>query len=170
MRPRTVGRRLALQYLFMEDLCGGDAEAPDAFFRTQRAALAEENSRDGEPEADVFERPDPYREDAEEFALSLIDAVRSRRADMDRDIAGAASNWSLERIGPVERNVIRVALAELTLGETPPGVVIDEAVELAKRFGDRDSGSFVNGVVDRLAGGRGAKGGSAAREGHGADG
>jgi N utilization substance protein B len=149
----------------MEDLSGGDVEEPDAFFRMQRAALADENRREGDPDAEVFDSPDSYREEAEEFALSLIHAVHERREEIDGDISRAASNWSLERIGPIERNAIRVALAEFARGETPTGVVIDEAVELAKRFGDRDSGSFVNGVVDRLAGGRGGKGRTPGGEG-----
>ncbi|MDR0363160.1 MAG: transcription antitermination factor NusB [Planctomycetota bacterium] len=155
MRPRTAGRRLALQYLFMEDLAGSGVERPESFFRMQREAVRDGSRRDADPDERFFDKPDLYREEAEDFALSLIDAVRGARDEIDSRISHAASNWSLDRIGPIERNVIRMALAELFLGDTPSGVVMDEAIELAKRFGDRESGAFVNGVIDRLAGGRG---------------
>lgn len=148
MRPRSIGRRLAFQYLFMADLQRfEEVEGPYDFFRTQRAA-----ARDADDDASgfAFDDPDPRRDEAESFAFGLIEAVRGRRTDIDAAIGRAAHNWSVARMGPVERNVIRLAAAELLLGDTPPGVVMDEAVELAKRFGDRESGAFVNGIVDRL--------------------
>lgn len=156
MRPRTIGRRLALQYMFMADLHRYEAvESPSQFFAMQRDAV-----RDASPAADGdefrFDEPDPHRDEAEEFALELICAVQGRREEIDADIERAAKNWTLSRMGAIERNVIRIAAAEMDLGATPASVVMDEAVELAKRFGDKDSGAFVNGIVDRLGGGRGA--------------
>ena len=150
MRPRSIGRRLAFQYLFMADLQRYEGvEGPYDFFRTQRAA-----SRDADDDAPAgafaFDDPDPRRDEAESFAFSLIESTRKRMLDIDAAIGRAAHNWSVARMGPVERNIIRLAAVELALGDTPPGVVMDEAIELAKRFGGRESGAFVNGVVDRI--------------------
>lgn len=148
MRPRCIGRRLAFQYLFMADLQGYEnVESPFDFFRSQREAAVGESDEPGFK----FDDPDPRRDEAEMFANALIDAALKSRADIDARIGKAADNWTVARMGTVERNVIRLALAELDLGGTPPGVVADEAVELAKRFGDKESGAFVNGVVDRAA-------------------
>jgi len=71
--------------------------------------------------------------------------------EFDRRVAEAAEHWRLERVGVVERNVLRLALAELAEGATPPRVVIDEAVKLAHWFAGPKAPAFVNGVLDRLA-------------------
>ncbi len=76
--------------------------------------------------------------------------VRNRRA-VDEDLADVTANWRLERLGTIERCVLRLAAAELRLGETPPKVVIQEAVRLAERYGSAQSARFVNGIVDALA-------------------
>lgn len=150
MRPRSIGRRLALQYLFMADLNRfADVESPSDFFRTQRDAARDNTAPVGEG-GFVFDEDDPYQDEAEAFAAKLIREVEAKREAIDAAIETAAKNWSIARMGVVERNVIRIAAAELGLGESPRGVVLDEAVELAKRFGDKDSGAFVNGVADRL--------------------
>lgn len=147
MRPRSAGRRLALQYLFMADMHRfSDVETPDEFFHSQRMA-AKENASGEEA---MFDMDDPHRDDAEEFARVLIRAVRTDKDAIDAAIEQAAKNWSISRMGAIERNVIRIAAAELRLGVSPRGVVMDEAVELAKRFGDKESGAFVNGIADRL--------------------
>jgi N utilization substance protein B len=149
MRPRSIGRRLALQYLFMADMNRFDGvETPGEFFATQRAAVRD-NSRD-EEDGMAFDIDDPYQDEAEEFALAIIGEVGRSRDAIDGEIEKAARNWSIARMGAIERNVIRIAAAELRLGDTPRGVVMDEAVELAKRFGDKESGSFVNGIADKL--------------------
>ena len=70
---------------------------------------------------------------------------------MDRELADVTTNWRLERLGVIERCVLRLAAAELRRGETPPKVVIQEAVHLAERYGSAQSARFVNGVVDALA-------------------
>lgn len=70
---------------------------------------------------------------------------------LDGELADVTTNWRLERIGAVERCVLRMAAAELTIGETPPRVVIQEAVTLAERYGSAASAKFVNGVLDALA-------------------
>lgn len=151
MRPRSVGRRLALQYLFMADMNHYvNVESPGDFFRTQRRAVLD-NAGDGENENFVFDRDDPHQDEAEAFALRLIREVRDNQDEIDANIEKAASNWSISRMGVIERNTIRIAAAEVRLDESPRGVILDEAVELAKRFGDKESGAFVNGIADRLA-------------------
>lgn len=81
----------------------------------------------------------------------LVRLVASRRADIDAQLAGVTTNWRMERIGAVERCVLRLAAAELTIGDTPPKVVIQESVTLAERYGSASSAKFVNGVLDALA-------------------
>ena len=77
--------------------------------------------------------------------------VAHHQRDLDAQLAEVTTNWRLERIGAVERCVLRMAAAELSIGETPPRVVIQEAVTLAERFGSAQSARFVNGVLDALA-------------------
>jgi transcription antitermination protein NusB len=86
-----------------------------------------------------------------EIAAPLVRTVSSRQSALDSDIAELASNWRLERMGAVERAVLRLATAELVRGETPPRVAIQEAVHLAERFGSPESARFVNGVLDAFA-------------------
>jgi len=87
----------------------------------------------------------------EERALALAHDVMSRRADLDQRIERAADRWRIERLGVVDRNLLRLAAGELLGGVTPPKVVIDEAIRLARWFGGGQSPSFVNGVLDRIA-------------------
>ncbi len=70
---------------------------------------------------------------------------------LDRAITGAADNWRLDRIGAIERNILRLGIHELRAGMTPPKVVIDEAVRLAHWFGGPRTPAFINGVLDRVA-------------------
>ena len=81
----------------------------------------------------------------------LVRTLVASRAAIDAELAEVTTNWRLERLGAVERSVLRLAAAELTRGETPPRVVIQEAVRLAERYGSAQSARFVNGVVDALA-------------------
>jgi transcription antitermination protein NusB len=81
----------------------------------------------------------------------IVRLVAQQQAALDAELADVTTNWRLERIGAVERCVLRMAAAELTIGETPPRVVIQESVTLAERFGSAQSAKFVNGVLDALA-------------------
>ena len=85
-----------------------------------------------------------------EFAESLISGVRRNRRELDALLSRLASNWSLERMAATDRNVMRLGAYELLYTETPGAVIINEAVDLARRFGTRQSSQFVNGVLDRL--------------------
>ena len=84
-------------------------------------------------------------------ASPIVKLVAGRQQEIDRQLADVTTNWRLERIGAVERCVLRLAAAELTIGETPPKVIIQESVTLAERFGSAASAKFVNGVLDALA-------------------
>ena len=81
----------------------------------------------------------------------IVRLVAQRQRELDLELAEVTTNWRLERIGAVERCVLRMAAAELTIGVTPPKVVIQEGVTLAERYGSAQSARFVNGVLDALA-------------------
>jgi transcription antitermination protein NusB len=92
-----------------------------------------------------------------DFAIQLVDGVIKNMPEIDEVIKQYAEGWDLDRMPRVDRNVLRMAIYELFLTDTPPGVTIDEAVELAKSFSTVDSGKFVNGLLgtvnrDREAG------------------
>lgn len=89
----------------------------------------------------------PALEEAERMAQGVIDQA----ASLDGIASAAADNWRVERLGAVERNVLRLAIFELTTGAAPPKVVINEAIQLAHWFGGRKSPGFINGVLDRVA-------------------
>jgi transcription antitermination protein NusB len=89
--------------------------------------------------------------DEREFASGLLRVIVSEGAALDEELAEVTTNWRLERIGAIERCVLRLGAAELHEGLTPPRVVLQEAVRLAERFGSEQSARFVNGVLDALA-------------------
>ncbi len=84
-------------------------------------------------------------------ASKLVGMVVDRGAQLDADLAEVTANWRLERLGAIERSVLRLAAAELARGETPVRVVLQEAVRLAERYGTERSARFVNGVLDAYA-------------------
>ena len=89
--------------------------------------------------------------DEREFASNLLRVVSADGPLLDAELGAVTTNWRLERVGVIERCVLRLAAAELREGVTPPRVVIQEAVRLAERFGSEQSAGFVNGVLDALA-------------------
>jgi len=129
LRLETRARARALQLLYACELTGSDAEG--ALTGLARLTGPEPRVLDG--------------------AEALATAILAEQEALDRVIAGAADNWRVERIGVVERNILRLGIHELRLGETPPKVVIDEAVRLAQWFGGPKTPAFVNGVLDRVA-------------------
>ena len=84
-------------------------------------------------------------------AAPIVRIVANQRRELDGQLAEVTTNWRMERIGAVERCVLRMAAAELTIGDTPPKVIIQESVTLAERYGSAQSARFVNGVLDALA-------------------
>ena len=92
-----------------------------------------------------------YEGDVDEFARDLAESVAARVEDLDRRITGASEGWTADRLGAVERTILRIGVYELDRGAVPPEVVIDEAVTLAKRYASDDAGRLVNGILGRLA-------------------
>ncbi len=138
--PRRASRRrsreAALQVLYALDLTAGAAEGGVSDAEAAFAAAG-----------DHFELP----EGARAFAKELVNGVRDRLEQLDREIARSATHWRVERMAAVDRNLLRLATFEMRHIGTPPSVVIDEAVELARRFGSERSPAFVNGVLDGVA-------------------
>ncbi len=132
--PRRQAREAALQVLYALDAAKG--HAPDAVSAALRDYWLH------------LEGPAPGRP----YGDAIVGGVVERWDALDEVIRGASVNWRLERMARVDRNVLRVAAWEILHGdEVPVEVAIDEAVELAKRFGSEDSPAFVNGILDRLA-------------------
>jgi N utilization substance protein B len=132
---RHRGREVALQVLYAIDLAGRGSTplAPvDASFEGVR---------------EHFEVPAV----AADFARGLVEGVVAHRVELDEIIAAHARNWRVSRMAVVDRNVLRLAVHELRDTDTPAAVVIDEAVDLARRFGADASPGFVNGVLDAIA-------------------
>jgi N utilization substance protein B len=132
IRTETRARALALQLLYVWDVPGSQDAVPEAAWGRVLTLLR--------PGAVVEER-----------ALALAHAVVGGRPALDAGISRAADRWRIERLGVVDRNVLRLAAHEIGAGATPPKVAIDEAVRLARWFGGEKSPAFVNGVLDRLA-------------------
>jgi N utilization substance protein B len=101
----------------------------------------------------VGERLDDLRPfDAQDFARALVAAAAEHADQVDQLIVASSKNWRIDRMSRVDRNILRLGAAELVaFREVPVKVVINEAVELAKRFGTAESSAFVNGVLDRIA-------------------
>ena len=89
--------------------------------------------------------------DERRFAGFLLRILLDQGPEIDVELTDITTNWRLERLGAIERSVLRLAAAELRQGETPPRVVIQEAVRLAERYGTARSAKFVNGIIDALA-------------------
>ena len=101
---------------------------------------------------DVTGRPlgSLYEGEVDDYTRQLADAVTERAAVLDARITSASDDWTADRLGAVERNVLRVALEELDEREVPVEVVLDEAVGLAKRYASEDAAKLVNGILGRI--------------------
>lgn len=130
MGARTRGREAALQILFAVDLTGATLETAERQHWAQLAASVE----------------------GKDYAHALVQGFGAHGAEVDAMIRKVSENWRLERMPYVDRNILRVATYELMfLPEVPRRVTLNEAVELAKRYGGEGSSGFVNGVLDRIA-------------------
>jgi transcription antitermination protein NusB len=90
--------------------------------------------------------------DADAYTRETVEAVQAEAPELDRRITESAEGWTADRLGVVERNVLRIAVHELeTRDDVPPEVAIDEAVTLAKRYASEDAGRLVNGILGRVA-------------------
>lgn len=84
------------------------------------------------------------------FGQGLLAGIRKNRREIDEMLGNNASNWSVKRMTVVDRNILRLAAYEMLYENLPPPVAINEAIELAKRYGHENSGQFVNGILDRI--------------------
>jgi transcription antitermination protein NusB len=102
---------------------------------------------------DVTGRPlgSLYEGEVDEYTRQLAEAVTEHAGDLDARITSASDDWTADRLGAVERNILRVAVYELEKGEIPLEVAIDEAVTLAKRYATDEAGRLVNGILGRIA-------------------
>ena len=91
-----------------------------------------------------------YEGDVDEWSRTTAEEVAADAADLDRRITEAADDWTADRLGAVERNILRIALHELDGDDVPDEVAIDEAVTLAKRYATDDAGRLVNGILGRI--------------------
>ena len=134
MGARSSGREAALQLLFAFDTSGGHS-------KVNLDRMIEDYWSEMDAEAE-----------GRDFAEALFRSVVSELEQVDEHISGTSRHWRIERMPRVDRNVLRLGVKELLDSQgAPRAVIIDEAVELAKRFGAEGSSVFVNGVLDRVA-------------------
>lgn len=121
---------MALQALYQIDVTGDGAD---------KALYDTRNRCSDDPESVMF-------------TDVLVKTVVGNIEQIDRDIVSAAQNWSIERMALIDRNIIRMGVAQLEYlrDQVPPKVAIDESIELAKKYGDEESGRFINGVLDKI--------------------
>jgi len=123
---RTKAREFAMQMLFQWEMSPQETRKLEIKF--WRAAKAAENT--------------------EKFANELFEGAARHVKDLDAAIEKHCDNWRFERLAAIDRAILRLAIHELQIAQTPHKVIINEAVDLAKKFSGEDSGSFVNGVLD----------------------
>ena len=129
MRRRSKARDLALKFLYQIDITKEDSSCALAHFWQQHKV----------------------RKPIREFTTQIIRGTLTNLAQIDSVISKYAENWQLKRMAVIDRNILRLASFELLfLEDIPPKVSINEAVELAKKFGDVESGRFVNGILDKI--------------------
>jgi N utilization substance protein B len=135
---RRQGRQRALQFLYGLDFTRYDwREHEENFWAT--ATDAEDEAATADPPA------------AREYGKSLIAGVMEHLEEIDAAFVGALERWSPQRVGAIERNIVRIALYEMRWREdVPDAVAINEAIELSKHFGSDEAPRFVNGILDRL--------------------
>ena len=129
MRGRTKSREYALQMLYQADIR-----------RLPPQQVIEE----------FWQREAPP-EDIKGFATQLFSSTAAHLDEIDALISSHADNWDMKRMAVIDRNILRLGVCELLhMNDAPPKVCINEAIELAKRFGDADSGKFINGILDAI--------------------
>ena len=137
MRRRSKARECALQLLYQGEINHQDPidSAEDYWSQIADQPRAEEIS-----------------DEVREFTRRIVTLVREHEKEIDEEIRRAAEHWKMERMAVVDKNVLRIGVSEiLYCDDIPDKVAINEAIELAKKFGDADSSRFVNGVLDHIA-------------------
>jgi N utilization substance protein B len=134
MPARHKSRQRALQVLFLWDQRQGSIDdAIGEFYTTLHS-----------------EDDDPKRAEPDPFMEQLVRGAAAGSADLDARIVAKSANWRLERMPAVDRNILRLAVYEMSSTDSPAPVVIDEALELARQFSTDESVSFINGVLDAV--------------------
>lgn len=146
MSTRREAREWAVQMLFQLDLNPDEGKEREELFKEfweGRLRLRDDNEPDPVPPPDAIRK----------FTEGIVAGVMQNRAEIDKRISACARNWDIARIGNVERNVLRMGIYELIYAKdkAPKAVVINEAVDICKFFGTRESGRFVNGILDNIA-------------------
>lgn len=132
MRKRTLAREIALKILYASDIGREPIEECRKKFWENADTSADEAVR--------------------EFADYLISGVEAKLKELDEVISKYAANWKIGRMAAVDRNILRISAFELIYAEkVPPKVALNEGIELAKKYGDKDSSKFVNGVLDKIS-------------------
>ncbi len=130
MRKRTQARECALKILYQADITKRQIHLASARFWSERDKI--DNNIKG-------------------FCERITTGVEQRLEEIDNKISKYATNWQLKRMAVIDRNVLRIGVFEILFApDVPPKVAINEAVELAKKYGDMDSGKFVNGILDKI--------------------
>jgi len=138
MPSRHRSRQRALQILYQIDVRKMNVwTAVDDYYETLHTAESENDA-----ESEKLER-DPFME-------SLVKGTSEGAAEIDGKISSHSAHWRIERMPAVDRNILRMAIFEMMVEKTPPAVVIDEALELARRFAGEESVPFINGVLDAV--------------------
>ena len=152
MRKRTRSREFALQLLYRLDINRTDIEEVFDDFWKDRTDLA---PSDKEKEAIESDKKDP---EVRSYAERLVRGTYQHLEEIDKIIERYAENWEMNRMAYVDRNILRLSTYEIChLEEIPVKVALNEAVELAKRYGEPDSSKFVNGILDKIAKNEGKK-------------
>lgn len=129
MRKRTKAREAGLKTLYQLDITSEDIETILEDYWEDNQALPE----------------------VKEFASKMARGVAGQISNLDKIITRYADNWTIKRMAVIDRNVLRMAVYELMfMDDIPPKVSINEAIDLAKKYSDMDSGKFVNGILDRI--------------------
>jgi len=126
---RHRARTVVFQILYQEELNPGSLETLSESYITQEL---------------------PRHEPLLQFAKLLLKNTVEHRETIDEQLAGLSQNWTLARMSPTDRSILRLAVSEILYSDTPRSVAINEAVALAKKFGTKDSPAFVNGILDRV--------------------
>ena len=149
MGNRRRSRELALQTLYALDRTKGQA---DSGMVDEAISHMKTWTQDDTDEAEDAPAPTESNTDINAFAEKLVRGVIANMQSIDNVIGEYSTNWKVPRMALVDRNVLRLAAFELIhMNEIPPRVTLNEAIEVAKRYGSKDSGAFINGILDRVA-------------------
>ena len=130
MRKRTLAREATLKILYQSDIT---RRSIDVAAKTYWADAEDEDKS------------------IQEFTARLIQGIEGKLKDIDEKISFYAANWDIKRMAVIDRNILRIGVYELLFApDIPPKVTINEAVELAKKYGDLESSKFVNGILDKI--------------------